>query len=180
MFEDIGFSKVLVTGPARSGTHICAVMVAYDTGLCFLPEQAFGCNDVKQFHHIYREYDNFVAPCNALRGYIGEFGQDDTLIIIKYRPAAEIVASGRRIGGSLAHMPDATDYVERQYVLIEEQLPLLTHYVKIEHDSLSGHPLWIDGHGRARFSPRQVHRERRIGELVKICPFINEKLARYI
>lgn len=176
MFKDIEFSKVLVTGPARSGTHICAVMVAYDTDLCFVPEQTFKCNDIELFRQIYWEHDNFVVPCNGIRKHIGEFGQDDTLIIVKYRPVAEIVASGRRVRGELSSMKNPRDYVRRQYKLIEAQLPLVKHYVKIKHHSLTGHPLWVERHRRKQFDPRQVHCEHQIHELVEVCSFVDSKL----
>ena len=41
MFEQLKNRRILVSGPQRSGTRICAKMIAHDTGLSYIDETEF-------------------------------------------------------------------------------------------------------------------------------------------
>ena len=53
VFEHLlNFAVVLVSGPQRSGTTICAKMIAHDTGHTYIPESEYQFHDEAAFRAI--------------------------------------------------------------------------------------------------------------------------------
>lgn len=60
------FSKVVVTGPQRSGTTTAARILAEELGYEFIREEAFDFQCLDLFFRIVFEKDRFVIPASTL------------------------------------------------------------------------------------------------------------------
>ena len=159
------FDRILVTGPQRSGTTFIAKTIAYDIGLEFIPEEAFGVHDVARFFALYATRTGFVvqAPtmcfvCHYVPG----------AVVMCKRNVADILASQERIGWTRINEPiEYTRYFKddytlpiavHKYVMWEKwQKPMLgARSFEIEYESLRGHPLWVPKEQRVNFKPRQT------------------------
>jgi hypothetical protein len=114
MFSKLPHRKILVTGPARSGTRICATMVAADTGLRYIDEIEIPAlfkgksledknpnwNEIKKatVAAIQQLVDNneFVLHCPPLMPWVHLVR--NVLVIMMKRPIRDIEKSSRRIG----------------------------------------------------------------------------------
>ena len=154
------FDKILVTGPQRSGTRICARMIAHDTGYRYVDEKeiAVGHRDLLEALS-----GKFVVQCPALCHCVHEFSADDTLIILMRRKIEDIIASQERI-----EWGNEQDQLRRHYGGVEGpismvryrfweqyQRPRIRHVLEVEYESLSGHSLWIPREARFNFAPDQ-------------------------
>ncbi|MBD3268497.1 hypothetical protein GF373_17655 [bacterium] len=175
MFEWLDKRRVLVTGHARSGTHICAAMVAYDTGLSFVKENAFNATDCDMFLETLGGKTGFVVPCNGLRKCIDIVGQGrDTITLIMHRDPMDIARSGFRISGALTKMfsspSDAVPYIEQEYKNLTERCKELRYTFIITYKSLATHPLWCTKEERKMagfFRPHQIQPEESVCMSVK-------------
>lgn len=114
MFQDLkSHLNILVSGPQRSGTRICAKMVAADTGLHYIDEtdipQLFTGKSPQEQDQDWDEIGNhvsqivqgmvdtrsFVLHCPPLMPWIHKI--KNALIIITWRPVDEILRSADRI-----------------------------------------------------------------------------------
>jgi hypothetical protein len=100
MFEHLSdYSVILVTGPQRSGTQIAARMIAEDTPLWYLDEQAFRAVDVDAWYDIVAEAGMQVIQCPGMCRFVHEFGdRDDLAVVLMRRSVEDIIASQQRIG----------------------------------------------------------------------------------
>lgn len=166
MFEWLSrYSKILVTGPQRSGTRIATAMIASDLGYTFYQEQAVGIANLDRMRQLFREEDRFVLQCPSLCRYAHEVSSPDTAIVLMRRAVADIIASENRIkwGGhrriELARYGLGTGIIsEAKYHFWEEyQRHLIEHAFEIEYESLVAHPMWIPKEERSNFGRHQYH-----------------------
>ena len=62
MFEYMAIhSRIVVTGPQRSGTTITAKMIAHDTGHRYVDEAEFAVYDVEKWRKIVTEEDHVIV-----------------------------------------------------------------------------------------------------------------------
>jgi hypothetical protein len=164
MFEWLTeFDRVLVTGPHRAGTRICAQMIAYDTGYEFVDEQDFGIDSLGGLRSHLRTRQQTVAQCPALCRHIHMLSKDDTAIILMRREIADIIASQKRIGWSWERL-DLARYDRHDGVVSEIKYQFWEDYQKeriknafeIEYESLAEHPLWVPKSSRQSFEPGQT------------------------
>lgn len=176
MFENLkSYQTILVTGPQRSGTTICARMIAHDTGHYFVDEKAIAINNSRVLENLLyftsKANQSLVIQCPGLCRYIHEFGNKSILIVMVYRSIEAIIKSQTRIrwDGELrerAHYKYQID--DMNYIPIaqmkydfwkSDQQALVANSKKVIYESLSSHPLWIPQEDRIDFKPRQTVHE---------------------
>ena len=166
MFEHLGvFDKIIVTGPQRSGTRICARMIAADTGHTYVDKDEYGVHDVASFAEIL-ERSQIVVHAPAMSRFVHYFDGEDTLIVWMRRDLNDILSSQARVNwtareewrervkynGMRNKQPIAAikiDFWERV------QRPVVENYLEVEYDSLSAHPLWIPEEQRRGWHAKQ-------------------------
>ena len=157
------FDKILVTGPQRSGTRICAKMIAQDTGHHYVDEEHFGFLRKGCFRMMLESCNEIVVQCPALSRWIHEFSGDDTIIVFMKRNPEDVIASQERIGWG---------YEERELEQYgckkgrqarvkydfwkKKQKPVIKHFLEVEYESLSKHPLWVPKENRKNFEWNQT------------------------
>jgi hypothetical protein len=164
MFEWLAnFKKILVTGPQRSGTRICAKMIAYDTGYEFIDEVSLSMDGLYKLNHFLEEKRPLVIQCPVLCRYIHMFKGDKIAIVLMRRELDDIVKSQERIGWQWEWLElaryDLYDGIiaETKYQFWEQyQKERIQNSFEIEYESLVAHPLWITKDLRQNFHPIQT------------------------
>lgn len=157
------FDKILVTGPQRSGTRICATMIANDTGYEYIDEIDLQMESLYKLCYFIEDKHHFVVQCPTLCRYIHHFTQDDLAIILMRRNVADIIASQKRIHWRWEWLELARyDRVDGNISEVkynfwdEHQKSSIKHAYEIQYESLANHPLWVDSDLRRDFKPEQI------------------------
>lgn len=168
MFEHLAeFNQILVTGPQRSGTTICARMVAEDTGHEYIDEAVFNVHRWDYLQGILEAWDKIVVQCPAVAHCIHQV-PDDALVVWMMRPPRDIIASQERIGWKeepieLAKYRPLINGNFHGAGIAEvkngfwnvAQKPVIKHWLEVEYDSLAEHPLWVPQELRTDWGPRR-------------------------
>lgn len=157
------YDKIVVTGPQRSGTRVCARMIADDTGHKYIDETAIGFYGLSRACKLLKKHEQCVLQCPALCRYAHKFDGEKVAIVLMRRDLADIKASEERIGWE-RHATELARYELEEgepaavkYAFWEErQRDRITNPIEIEYESLAVHPLWVPKEKRARFAPHQT------------------------
>ena len=165
MFEELArFRIILVTGPQRSGTTLCARAIAHDTGHTYVDEEEFAVHDRKLFGELARG-KSLVIQCPAMARWIHEYAEGaDTAVVWMLRPVREIVASQERIGWE--DVKERAKYAENglssaahiatiKNRFWQKQKELCVRPFEVHYHDLQTHPLWVAPRKRKSFGPRQ-------------------------
>lgn len=188
MFEYLkDFSKIIVSGPQRSGTRICAKMIAHDLNYRYVDEGDIGVDSLNRLWGLWHRQKSFVVQCPALSRYVHLFADDDTAIVFMIRDIDDIVASQKRVGWSWGipellryDIPisqfDVSDPATTKYAFwLESQKHLVgANGFEVKYESLRGHPLWLDKEQRLDFKSSQTmskskkpDRRQKKGKIIK-------------
>lgn len=168
MFEHLaGYRHIVVTGPQRGGTRICAKMIAADLDYIYVDECIIDIDSLYRTMEAL-SVDNVVVQAPALCRYAHMIGYvPDTAIVMMRRNVDDIIASQERIGwewesteklyyvdtGADMNLPIAE--IKYQY-WDQVQAKDIPHAYEIEYRSLSAHPMWIDKPDRVDFAAHQT------------------------
>jgi hypothetical protein len=166
MFEKFTeFEKVFVTGPQRSGTRICAKMIAADTGFKYVDEEDFNMDSLYVLLSILYAKKRCVVHCPVLCRYIHFFASPRNAIVLLRRDIKEIIRSQRRIKWSREKLEllryDLGEGIisEVKYEYWDKvQKARIKNAFEIKYDSLKSHPLWIEKKERRNFLATQIDR----------------------
>jgi len=174
MFERLTkHNVILVSGPQRSGTTIAAKMIAADTGYGNIDETGYGVYSRKRFTAIICQ-DRIVVQCPTMSHVLHKVATDETLVVFMVRDLEDIVASERRINWTIGPYKELANYglsrkAARRYrhhggqvaplkyaFWWGTQRELVPHYLELDYESLSAHPLWVSREQRAQFNAKQT------------------------
>ena len=169
MFEYLApFSRIIVTGPQRSGTTICAAMIAHDLGYRLCLEDKIATDSYTQAALLIAASRNFVLQAPALCHYAERLSIPQMAIVLMRRGIEDIVASEHRIGwhGSAHHKWELQKYGVEDGVISEIKYAYWEIYqqsrihnpFEVEYESLAAHPMWIPKEERVNFRSRQYQR----------------------
>lgn len=160
------YDHIIVSGVPRSGTRICANMIAYDTGYTLSEEQIF--------HKDSLEWVRFcIKTGKTVVQWPGVFNfspstikialdcvSNVVLVLIKRKPE-DIIESRRRIKFSLDKMNIMLSEINHAYGKWENCFRnKWPNYVEVDYDSLSKHPLFIKKENRNNFALWQTEVEQ--------------------
>lgn len=126
---------VLVTGPHRSGTTICAEMVAHDMGVSLCREEAIDFRDVIKAEQVLR--GDVVLQAPYMLPWLPYFESRGVSCVVMMRPVDEIQASVDRLKVSKPFFSAG-----QAYALLARMNANVT---MVEYHDLKTHPLWVDG-----------------------------------
>lgn len=163
MFEHLTkYRVIIVTGPQRSGTTICAKMIAHDTGKRFVAEEAFGVHSREHWESLVLHSDDAVIQCPTMCAYVGNVLADDVLVVMVHRSLVEIHESEKRIGWR-EHLRELERYglsegdpAAVKYAAWDRQRKQIPHTLDVAYHDLATHPLWVPKEQRAGFGHRQT------------------------
>lgn len=164
MFKELAtFRLVLVTGPQRSGTRICARMVEHDTGLRYVDEQEYGVHDERWFRALARSSQGTVIHAPAMLHLMPEVVTEDVAVLFMRRNHDQIAASQKRVvwGGEKEERAKYPPFPASPISHIKENfwsehVGEIAHHYDIEYHELAEHPLWIAREERQWFSRHQT------------------------
>ena len=166
MFESLKkHDVILVTGPQRSGTTICARMIAHDTGHTYIDEARFGIWDGKKAVSIAKVNKPCVIQGPGLLKR-ASFPFFDAVVLMR-RNVGEIAASLERSPEVYSRL--VVEYPEILWCTSRKRhLPVLMYtvfchcardriknLVRIKYDTLDQHPLWVPKEERIEWTRRQ-------------------------
>ena len=163
-----GFTRVVVTGPQRSGTTIAATILSRELGYSLILEEQFRERDIFRFINTLNNLRNCVVQAPALASIAHHLTDPDLAIVFMIRDHSEIILSERRIDWLSNH-----DAGERaNYFISDGSIPigvLKTQMwrkfqscqlggtgFELDYASLSISPLWVSKERRVNFGPRQT------------------------
>jgi hypothetical protein len=157
------FDKIFVTGAQRSGTRICAKMIAHDTQFEFVDETQINMDSFYNFSSFLGSNRKYVIQCPTLCRYIHFFASEDSAVVLMRRNIDDIINSQKRIKWSKEWL-ERIRYDQSQGIISEIKYDFWEKFQKnkianafeIEYSSLKTHPLWIDKKERRNFSPMQI------------------------
>lgn len=173
---------ILVSGPGRSGTRICAKMIAHDTGLDYIDEVmvpglfVIG-EEVRAITNLLLNKRNVILHCPTLCRYLHEL-PIDAFVVFMVRDVEEIQRSQQRV-----HVKKKS--LEREYnkygysrffksglPKTAEDISVLKHkfwqqrqkpemqedeYMEVQYYDLRSHPLWLEKEQRRNFKWNQTN-----------------------
>lgn len=141
MFEYLApFRVVIATGPMRSGTTICAHMIAEDTGKAYLDDLANGIGGIRELCQAVGKAMNTVVQCPIAFPSISEFGgMEDVAIVVMRRDIDEIITSGERMG-----LKRDRYSVRELYANWDTCRSMILHSFEVNYSDLRSHPLWVN------------------------------------
>jgi len=178
------FKKILVTGPCRSGTTICAHILVDYLGLEFIesfPNYKDSEKDVKymgSFEHLigyYNSLDSFIAHGPHLHPFLRAV-PEDILVVFMRRNMEDVLASTKKIktkeNGEWTdefysnhmrkivkkkdqHIFDKMSYPGKTYYVWDNYQKQNINYVEVDYDLLASHHLFIPRGKRKNFRERQ-------------------------
>ena len=93
MFEYLAeFKRIFVTGPQRSGTTICAIMIAKDIGYRWYKEHILKDMTVSEFRRFAQANKDFVMQCPSMCAYVHEVASSKDAVVLVKRAVKEIIA----------------------------------------------------------------------------------------
>lgn len=179
--NDNSITKIVVTGPQRSGSTFTAKTLGSDLSFLFVDESDLNCVgfDIEKVASLLLNYDKIVVHCPPVSHFIHHLKFISKLaIIFMYRDVNEIISSQNRICWNdteeinslkiimkkeLSHInPDYNLPISvLKYWLWENyQIHQLVNYgtpvYNLQYDSLKIHPKYIQKNDRLHFSPKQT------------------------
>jgi hypothetical protein len=158
------YDQVLVTGPQRSGTRICAQMIALDTGHLFVDEADFGVDSLYKLTRLLDRSRRVVVQCPALCRHVHHLAHERMAVVLMRRDVDAIAASQQRIDWEFERVEmiryDRSEGRPAQvkYDFWEsQQVNLIPHAFEIPYESLKQHPLWVPAQLRRRFGAGQIN-----------------------
>ena len=157
------FSKILVTGPQRSGTRIVAKMIAHDNGIRYISEQQVSIKSVRRANEFLKLDEPLVIQCPGLCHCIEEFTSPDVLIIIVVRSIEDIKASQKRIRWNRFQATELRRYGKTSGVISEIkykhwklQRTKIVNWIEIRYEDLKDHPMFVPKEKRKNFKWNQT------------------------
>ena len=172
MFEHLRqYRVILVTGPHRSGTTICARMVAEDTGHEFVIEDDIQFSNGKHMRYEIDKGKNVVVQCPfflpeiELAGLGLRLDDDEFCVVMMHRYRRDIEESEERAPVNFdmlgyrqkclyGHAHDPRHVSDVKYEAWETQRKSIKHTYDVGYLSLADHPLWDDDHKNLKFQHR--------------------------
>jgi hypothetical protein len=162
MFEHLAAeTRIVVTGPQRSGTRIAAQMIAGDTGHRFVDEADFNFIDEQLWRDVLASDDPFVVQCPTMFRFVVDDADPRLFVVLMRRDLAAIHASEARIDWNERYEPfelhrfglEQGDAAAIKYEYWDSH-PRPARYLEIEYDDLVAHPSFI--RDREHFGPHQT------------------------
>lgn len=175
MFEHLEeYQIIVVTGPQRSGTTICARMIAHDLEITYVDEARFGVYNVEPAFLQARKWEPCVVQAPGLmRDYLYWALDPGVATVLMRRHVADIKASQNRVGWGVNELfsnaiidryfpskflKDPAGHVAQiQYDLWDNvgMADMSSNLFEIEYESLSEHSMWVNKEKRMNFGKRQ-------------------------
>ncbi len=143
------YRRILVTGPMRSGTTICAAMIARDAGKTLVREESMF--QVWPFDAELVVQAPVLLPEAKRLGFAGWF-----VVVMQRDPLAVIASVKKFMEGRLD--AELAERMAREQISLAEDLGRFVEDVGpgqvVRYEELRAHPMWVED--RSGFGPRDI------------------------
>ena len=164
------FSKIIVSGPQRSGTTLAAAAAASDLDYYFYPEEQIRVHELWRVKRLFGRTSEFVLQAPAICRYVHQFSEPDVAIVLVRRDIKDILASENRVEWTGQEhelkrygLKEGTISEVKYQYWDEHQKDVIHNPFEIEYESLVEHPMWITKEERTEFGPRQYGHTKSCG-----------------
>lgn len=163
MFEYLApFSRIIVSGPQRSGSTLVAAAIAEDLSYWFYPEEQIRVWELWRVERLFNRTSDFTLQAPAICRYVHRFSAPDVAIVLVRRNVKDILASEERVEW-IGQPHELWRYKLREGIIAqvkydywdERQKHIIDNPFEVEYESLREHPLWVPRKERAGWEPRQ-------------------------
>lgn len=143
------YNRILVTGPMRSGTTICAAMIARDAGKTLVREE--------EMFTVWPYMPQTVVQAPVLLPEVRRLCLDGWFIVIMQRKLDDTYASVKKfMDGRLSEELCMKMVLEQSRQAAEVSLWLEAEGPgqTVCYEELGSHPMWVDD--RSKFGPRDI------------------------
>ena len=164
MFEHLAVhSKIVVTGPQRSGTRIASQMIAADTGHEFVDEVDFLITDTARFRQALQRDGVVVQAPHMLKDVVDD-PPPGVFVVLMRRDLSQIHASAERInwaelGGNRTELQKLGltegDSAALKYAYWDAHNKYVP-YLELKYECLRAHPMFVPAERRRDFAPLQT------------------------
>lgn len=156
------FRSIVVTGPQRSGTTFMGKAISYDTERVYVDEATFAWHNRELWEDIVSKSLNSVIQCPTMMRYIHDV-PDDVMVVVMRRSIEDILASQERIGWNDEKV-ELRKYGKSQGIVAQVKYDWWNkhkhfgpkHWVEVNYEDMSGHPLWVEKEDRKDFDSKQT------------------------
>jgi hypothetical protein len=166
MFEHLKtYSRIIVSGPQRSGTRIASRMIASDCDYKYIDEKEFKVSNTHLLDALMQS-ENIVVQAPGVCHLLHTLSYHSLLICLMIRPTNDIEASEQRINwdnscrklelshyGKTEGSPSKAKY---DFWHSAQKPQLEPHCLEINYKSLKDHPLYIKKQDRKNFKWNQT------------------------
>jgi hypothetical protein len=154
-------SRIVVTGPQRSGTTISMQILAHDLGYEAVREEEIDVDNLQKFFRLLDKKERFVLQAPGLCSFAHAL--PCTVVLVR-RKIEQVIHSQQRIGWG------EENYELNKYFTTLGPIGCVKYYAwnvyqkrrlddrayELEYESLRGHALWKDEADRRSFDARQT------------------------
>ena len=165
-FEDVKkFNKIIVTGPQRSGTTICAQMLAHDLKVRYVDESDIGIYTESAIRALCTSDPGFVLQCPRAAFACHTFIYPDVAVVFMYRGSYDIKKSQDRINWTNSYQHDElslygvtnrTISTVKYHTWRTKQKQLIPNAFEIWYDTLQTHKFWVKPEDRLNSRGRET------------------------
>ena len=161
MIEELKqFSKIIVSGPQRSGTNFLTAVLSEELGYRFIDEEEYNFHYEKKFIDILRSNEKIVMQAPAMSHILHKIKEASTCILFCLRNPSDIIKSQHNLRWD-AECHERVKYTRPEYeylpISIAKYLEWFFHqrqnleipYIEVYYDCLKKHPLWVDKKDRS-------------------------------
>ena len=128
MFKKLNkYKAIIVTGIQRSGTRVCAKMIAHDTGYKYIDEKNFGY-DIERFFD-YCAKDNVVVQAPNMCKFVHLLSCKENLVIFMLRSYKDILKSQKKLHNFLLSKPNELAQYSEEY----ENCKVDLNFIKMDY-----------------------------------------------
>ena len=162
------FNKVIITGPQRAGTTICAQMMASDFKVKYMGEESVGFYSEAGIRSLCEGSERFVLQCPRAAHACHKFIYEDVAIVFMYRNSHDIKVSQDRINWTNSYEKDELSFYHLTQGTISTikysnwrtwQKELIPNSFEIWYEDLQAHKFWKDKSERVYLSGRETYVE---------------------
>jgi hypothetical protein len=170
------YKNIIVTGAARSGTHLTSKIIERDLGYRYIEEQEFNGNDFNLFKRMVNEQSKCVFQCTQLVGHV--LYTEKNFIVMMFRNLYDMFESRIRLGWRPGTISDSEAFMWSKIFNLEsganipELFPYmvwtaikLTHpdkenYLEVYYEDLVDDPMFVPKERRIDWKADQTEEYR--------------------
>jgi hypothetical protein len=164
--KSLNFTKIVVTGPQRSGTTIATKILSHELGYRCQLEEEFGVYNLMSFTSLIEREDRVVIQAPAMSSLCHYL---PTAVIFMKRNIDDISRSQQRIGWKFELLEKQMCFCDSNEPVAQIKYGIWDKYQKphlkdrafdLDYESLQNHAFWVSKEKRLQFKPRQFENVR--------------------